>query len=77
LSNIPHDQKYLHPVSIDLFGFNRKSKYVARGMGNHKLYDRCLKLLRDVDPGEMGICRDGYGTLVSQQSNVGGMCLEP
>ena len=47
----------------DVLGLNRQSKYVKEGRKNRKAYNKFLELDGDMNVGEMGVCREGYGIL--------------
>ena len=64
-------------ASLDMLGINSNSNYVARGVENRKCYEHFLKLAGNLVTGEMVVCRDVFGNLISASEESVTICRNP
>ena len=72
---LPKESNMFGP-SCKLLGLNPKAKYMKCGLDNRSEFDNFLKLTRDIVPGEMVLCRDGFGELKEKTNQSMTICLE-
>ena len=74
---LPQDYSGSYDSSCKFIGVNRQGNYTAHDLENRAVYDKYLQLTEDIVPGDMVLCRDGFGELTSESKKSITIILEP
>ena len=74
---LSQDDDRSYALSCKFLGVNRQGNYTACGLDNISVYDKYLQITGDIVPGEIILCRNGFGELTSEYEQSITITLKP